>query len=87
MGRRRQFFFHSPLSTAFHACLPATDPDTSSGWLTNNFMIQSDELREFLEALQAQWEQLLTINYEDYVCMDKLLRNWIQLIQVLLDEE
>jgi hypothetical protein len=50
-------------------------------------MNQSDELREFLEAMKAQWEQMLAINYEDYVCMERLLRNWIALIQQVLDKE
>jgi hypothetical protein len=74
------------LSTALHACLSATDPDTSSGRLTKMKMIESDDLRELLEILVMKWEQMLELNFEDYLHNEKLLRNWIRIVQQVLDE-
>jgi hypothetical protein len=50
-------------------------------------MIQSDDLRELLEILLIKWEQMLELNYENYVRNERLLSSWIQIIQQVLDEE
>jgi hypothetical protein len=50
-------------------------------------MNQSNDLRELLEILIIKWEQMLELNYEDYVRNERLLSNWIRIIQQVLDEE